>query len=86
MLPNKMGGGKREKEMANEGEVSCLIRMCSIVEKGLLRNSYIQESSWLMLKICIKLFGSGALTVKVLLLRFIENNKIYAYFRSGQVN
>ena len=27
--------------------------------------------------------GSGALPGKMLLVRIIENNKIYAYFRSG---
>ena len=28
-------------------------------------------------------FGSGALNCKILLVRIIENNKIYALFRSG---
>ena len=31
----------------------------------------------------IKLFGSGALSGKILLVRIIENNKIDAYFRAG---
>ena len=31
-------------------------------------------------------FGSGALPDKMLLVSIIENNKIDAYFRSGQVN
>ena len=31
-----------------------------------------------------KLLGSGALHGKLLIVRFIENNKIDAYFRSGQ--
>ncbi len=30
-----------------------------------------------------KLFGSGALSGKMMLVRIIENNKIDAYFRSG---
>ncbi len=31
----------------------------------------------------IKTNGSGALSGKILLLRIIENNNIYAYFRAG---
>ncbi len=31
----------------------------------------------------IKLFGSGALPGKMLLVRIIENNEFDAYFRSG---
>ena len=32
-----------------------------------------------------KLFGSGALSGKILLVRIVENNKIDAYFRAGLV-
>ena len=35
------GGGERENEMTNEGELSCLIRMCFILEWRLLGNSYV---------------------------------------------
>ncbi len=30
-------------------------------------------------------FGTGELSGKMLLVRIIKNDKIYAYFRSGQV-
>ena len=30
-------------------------------------------------------FGSGAHSGKMLLVRIVENDKIYAYFRAGQV-
>ncbi len=30
-----------------------------------------------------KIFGSGALSGKMLLVRIVEKNKIYAYFRAG---
>ena len=32
-----------------------------------------------------KIFGSGILTGKMLLIRIIENNKINAYFRSVKI-
>ncbi len=37
------------------------------------------------MKKIIKVLGSGALSDKILLVRIVENDKIYDYFRVGKV-